>query len=672
MRNSKTLFTVLFLTVMLFSSVVKAQVTIGSLVKPNPNALLDLKENPADSTSTKGLILPRVKLQSTDDPFPLQAHVKGMFVYNTEPNGSGATAVTEGIYYNNGAKWIVVTNGSTTGFWNLSGNKGTDPSVHFLGITDAQPLVIKVDTMFAGYISNLPSDSNYNAIGLNALVKNTGKGNNAFGLNALGERVQLGYSAGRAILGNIGNYNSAFGNNTMRHNTTGNYNSAFGANALYSNTLVVSLPTSMPDTTGSYNSAVGYNALFRNVSGSYNSAFGANALRNNFYGINNTAVGYKALFSDSIGNYNSAVGSYALQSNTIGEYNSAVGYGALQSCNGYFNSAFGSNAMGSSIGGIFNSAFGSNAMGSSTNGYNESAFGSNALQNTVGMYNSAFGADALRQNTTGGENSAFGTGSMLNNTTGDENSAFGLAALQNNITGSYNSAFGMFTMHFCTTGSGNAAFGFRTLDSNDGDYNSAFGFETLLNNSGYNNTAVGYQALSGNITITGSYNVALSDSAGIELQTGSYNVMIGHNVQPSANDVNNEVTIGTNNTTASTYRMWATGWTNASDRRLKHDIKPIGEGLSFVKKLRPVEYVYNTGKGGKELGFIAQDVQQVMREENMSPAGYNLVPVMQGDTLGLNYTQLIPVLTKAIQEQQAVIEALQKRVEALEALEQKK
>jgi hypothetical protein len=154
----------------------------------------------------------------------------------------------------------------------------------------------------------------------------------------------------------------------------------------------------------------------------------------------------------------------------------------------------------------------------------------------------------------------------------------------------------------------------------------------------------------------------LGDSVGYNLTTGSYNVIIGYHVQAPANNSTNTVTIGTNGTTASTYRIWGT-WTNASDRRLKHDIKPIGSGLSFVKKLNPVEYVFNTGKGGKELGFIAQDVQQVMQEENMSQ-GYNLVPVMQGDTLGLNYTQLIPVLTKAIQEQQAVIETQQQTIDS--------
>ena len=84
-----------------------AQVTIGSDTPPNSDALLDLKED-LDGSSTKGLLLPRVALEATDLPAPLEAHVAGMTVYNTASSPSGTTAenvVSPGIYYNNGSKW---------------------------------------------------------------------------------------------------------------------------------------------------------------------------------------------------------------------------------------------------------------------------------------------------------------------------------------------------------------------------------------------------------------------------------------------------------------------------------------------------------------------------------------------------------------------------------------
>ncbi|GHV14946.1 hypothetical protein FACS1894169_04950 [Bacteroidia bacterium] len=106
-----------------FTVSLHSQVTIGSGNKPDGDALLDLKEQ-ADGSATKGLVLPRVQLQSTTLAAPLQNHVEGMFVFNTATAGD----VTPGIYYNDGTKWIAVKDGSggTGGnFWGLTGNAGT-------------------------------------------------------------------------------------------------------------------------------------------------------------------------------------------------------------------------------------------------------------------------------------------------------------------------------------------------------------------------------------------------------------------------------------------------------------------------------------------------------------------------------------------------------------------
>jgi hypothetical protein len=107
---------ILLLMALLFGITIAthAQVTIGSGIAPDPDALLDLKENSA-GTATKGLLLPRVALNATDDEFPLSVHVKGMVVYNTTPNGTGATAVTEGFYYNDGTRWVKAGSDGTGG-----------------------------------------------------------------------------------------------------------------------------------------------------------------------------------------------------------------------------------------------------------------------------------------------------------------------------------------------------------------------------------------------------------------------------------------------------------------------------------------------------------------------------------------------------------------------------
>lgn len=78
-----------------------AQITIGSESAPDPDALLDLKEDGTTGESQRGLLLPRVKLISLSNPSPLAEHVEGIMVYNIETAGD----VTPGLYKNNGTRW---------------------------------------------------------------------------------------------------------------------------------------------------------------------------------------------------------------------------------------------------------------------------------------------------------------------------------------------------------------------------------------------------------------------------------------------------------------------------------------------------------------------------------------------------------------------------------------
>src|SRR5690606_38623309 len=59
------------------------------------NAMLEIE------ATDKGVLLPRVELESTTSASPLSAHVEGMTVYNTATAGN----VTPGQYYNDGTKW---------------------------------------------------------------------------------------------------------------------------------------------------------------------------------------------------------------------------------------------------------------------------------------------------------------------------------------------------------------------------------------------------------------------------------------------------------------------------------------------------------------------------------------------------------------------------------------
>ena len=101
----------------------------------------------------------------------------------------------------------------------------------------------------------------------------------------------------------------------------------------------------------------------------------------------------------------------------------------------------------------------------------------------------------------------------------------------------------------------------------------------------------------------------------------------------------------------------ATSWTANSDERLKDIIEPIQNASEKISTLRAVIGKYKTDKDGVRRAFlIAQDVQAVLPEA---------VVATDPDSLGVMYTDTIPLLVAAIKEQQAIIEQLKADVAAL-------
>ena len=104
----------------------------------------------------------------------------------------------------------------------------------------------------------------------------------------------------------------------------------------------------------------------------------------------------------------------------------------------------------------------------------------------------------------------------------------------------------------------------------------------------------------------------------------------------------------------------STSWTATSDERVKDIIEPITNAVEKVSSLRSVIGKYKADEETTRRVFlIAQDVQAVLPEA---------VNAQDDDigTLGLQYTDIIPLLTAAIKEQQATITALEARIVALE------
>jgi hypothetical protein len=104
-----------------------------------------------------------------------------------------------------------------------------------------------------------------------------------------------------------------------------------------------------------------------------------------------------------------------------------------------------------------------------------------------------------------------------------------------------------------------------------------------------------------------------------------------------------------------------------SDARLKENIRDLDVGLDAVLALKPRKFDWKEGKGQDKKdvrGFIAQEIEEVFPDLVSNWAD----PAPEGEEPYKSVRQdLIPVLVKAIQEQQAMINDLKAKVAALES-----
>lgn len=93
--------------------------------------------------SNKGILIPQVSLTSTTDANTIPTPAHSLLIYNQ------GGALPGGYYYNAGTStspnWVMILNNRQA--WLLAGNSGADPSTHFLGTTDAQPLIIRTQNV---------------------------------------------------------------------------------------------------------------------------------------------------------------------------------------------------------------------------------------------------------------------------------------------------------------------------------------------------------------------------------------------------------------------------------------------------------------------------------------------------------------------------------------------
>jgi hypothetical protein len=216
-------------------------------------------------------------------------------------------------------------------------------------------------------------------------------------------------------------------------------------------------------------------------------------------------------------------------------------------------------------------------------------------------------------------------------------------------------------------------------------FNTASGVAIFANNS---STTNGFSAIEG--TTNGANGVAVNGIHRPDQGIGFHGTGIGtRGVTNSYNGIGIYGSSPGNWLTHNGAAVFANGdivWTgnaySPSDRRLKKNIKNSENLLENVLDLKVYSYDFDTTvfrlNNGVEsqIGFIAQDLQEIFPElvakKNLysrQTASGNLENGSNTESeefLTVNYIGLIPILTKAIQEQQTKIKTLEQRIEALE------
>jgi hypothetical protein len=174
--------------------------------------------------------------------------------------------------------------------------------------------------------------------------------------------------------------------------------------------------------------------------------------------------------------------------------------------------------------------------------------------------------------------------------------------------------------------------------------------------------------------IDSSGNLLVGKTSSSATTVGFETLSTGSVYSTMSSSANTASTWNTYSTGASAYRfyvgmggtVYATSTTISaiSDIRYKENVRDLDVGLAQVMALKPRLYDWKEGKGAdikNARGFIAQEFEEVFPDlidewKDPAPEGEAPYKSVRQD--------LIPVLVKAIQEQQAIIESLKARLDA--------
>jgi hypothetical protein len=306
------------------------------------------------------------------------------------------------------------------------------------------------------------------------------------------------------------------------------------------------------------------------------------------------------------------------------------------------------------------------------------------------------GTNALRENVQGSGNVGIGNNSLLFHTNNDGNTAIGQASLRSDTTGTLNTGLGSFSNVKTGSLTNATVIGARAqVDCSNclvlGSTSGVNGASSSVNvgigttqpvfpldvwgrvrirNNGGANTAGVWLNESTNTSTKGFVGMYDDTRMGLYLNgladwglimTDAGNVGIGTPIPVARLSVNGNIVTSANILASGT--ISASAFTTTSDARYKMNINPLSGALPLVQRLAGKTYYWNQRafpeqdlNDKKQIGFIAQEVEQVLPDAvSTDEKGFKSV----------NYIQVIPLLTEAVKEQQALIQGQQEKIDWL-------
>ncbi|MCW5909409.1 MAG: tail fiber domain-containing protein, partial [Chitinophagales bacterium] len=595
--------------------------------------------------------------------------------------------------------------------WQLGGNTGTSNAAlgtitggEFLPIITGNNERMRVDENgLVGIGTTGPSyllDVNLGDINLNQTSATTSEayrigGNRVLWHNNNTSNLFVGVGAGASNTNTLGWGNTFVGFEAGTANTTGYRNTFIGKSAGANNT------------TGYMNNFIGDSAGFNNIDGVSNWFGGRMAgfanlgpiVGNSVAGSYNTYTGHRCGETNEHGYFNCFYGKEAGGNSIDGSDNCF--YGVLSGYNngqtgGFFepgklNCFYGRSSGLENIAGSNNCYYGAYSGRQGALGNNNSFFGSNSGEYSVGSNNVFVGAHAGESNLTGDNNTLVGAfaqvgvypltnataigarafvtqsnslilGSVngINGATANTNIGIGTTApaaklhllnTSETIGGFFNSTF---------NGAGCISLAARAGDAsvlNIGVFGQAAPIATPLNIP----TVLGLSALNNNSGVWGQGAGSSYNFGGVFEANNCPNSIINIGVYGSASNCYSNTIPGI----AGYFQgnVFANNALLTSDQMFKDSIAGISNALSIINSLQPKQFTFKTDSfpymnfnGGKQYGFIAQQVDSVLPEIVSSIIQPAIVDT-SGATLmatfsfkALHYTELIPLTIAAIQE----------------------